>query len=75
MNETLWVLRFRIWGSGNSTHIWGFHVRRSYGPWSKLLKGGYYRDYIGELLWGLISKGDTRSSDYSSYGNPEVRQS
>ena len=37
----------------------------SYELSSKLLKGGYIRDYTGGY-YGVI-KGDTRSSDYSSY--------
>ena len=30
------------------------------------LKGSYIEDHIGEYQWGI--EGDTRSSDYNSYG-------
>ena len=35
---------------------------------SKLLKGGYRRDYVGEYYRGCGCKGDTRSLDYSLCG-------
>ena len=44
-----------------------FKLKVQYVLSSKLLKGGYIGDYIGDTA-GVI-KGDTRRLDYSSYEN------